>query len=163
MELPKQAGATTALTFLCLLCTCVVVHAYSGDTVYVPAGSFVMGNTGIGITTNCPSTLIFLTTFTATAGNKKVVLEWTTESEINNMGFNIYRAESENGEYVQINEELIPAKGSATQGATYTFTDSAVKNRTTYFYKLEDVDTNGTGMFHEIKSATPRFILGFFN
>ena len=35
---------------------------------------------------------------------------------------------------------LIPAKGSATQGASYEFVDKNVKNGRTYYYKLEDID-----------------------
>ena len=33
---------------------------------------------------------------------------------------------------------LIPAQGSTTQGASYEFIDNEVKNRKTYYYKLED-------------------------
>ena len=63
-------------------------------------------------------------------------------------------------EYVKINSELIPAKGSETKGAKYVFTDNIAKNRKTYFYKLEDIDLNGTSTMHGPKSATPRLILG---
>jgi hypothetical protein len=106
------------------------------------------------------STVISLTSFTAQASNGRVKLEWTTEAEIDNAGFNIYRSETEAGEYVKINSELIPAKGSETKGAKYVFTDNIAKNRKTYFYKLEDVDLNGTSTMHGPKSATPRLILG---
>ncbi len=63
-------------------------------------------------------------------------------------------------EYVKINPELIPAKGSETKGAKYVFTDNIAKNRKTYFYKLEDIDKYGTTTMHGPKSATPRLILG---
>ena len=56
-------------------------------------------------------TLIELSTFEAIPGNKKVTLEWVTESEIDNGGFNIYRAEEEDAEYIQINDSLIPVDG----------------------------------------------------
>ncbi len=106
------------------------------------------------------STLITLSSFTAKASNGRVKLEWKTEAEIDNAGFNIYRSETEAGEYVKINSELIPAKGSETKGAKYVFTDNIAKNRKTYFYKLEDIDLNGTSTMHGPKSATPRLILG---
>jgi hypothetical protein len=57
---------------------------------------------------------------------------------------------------VKINASLIPAEGSATQGASYQFIDKNVKNRTTYYYKLEDIDLNGTSTMHGPVSATPR-------
>jgi hypothetical protein len=55
-------------------------------------------------------TVINLFFFTATPKSGKVILAWSTESETNNAGFNIYRADSENGEYIKINDSLIPAQ-----------------------------------------------------
>ena len=89
-------------------------------------------------------TLITLSSFTA-KGKK---LTWVTESEIDNAGFNIWRADAEAGPYVQLNDEIIPARGSAVQGAKYTFTDKTAKGKNTYFYKLEDVDVFGISTFH---------------
>jgi hypothetical protein len=85
-----------------------------------------------------------------------------TETEIDNAGINIWRSESENGDYVKLNEEIIPAKGTDTKGATYVFTDNIAKNRKKYFYKLEDIDGDGKSTFNGPKSATPRWILGLF-
>jgi hypothetical protein len=106
------------------------------------------------------STQITLASLTAKPFNGEVVLEWKTESEIDNAGFNLYRSESEDGEYVKINDSLISAEGSPTQGATYQFVDESVKNRTTYYYKLEDIDLNGTSTMHGPVSAVPRLVRG---
>jgi hypothetical protein len=106
------------------------------------------------------STLIRLSFLTATPKAGKVILQWNTESEIDNAGFNIYRATSENGEYKKINEALIPAQGLSTQGASYEFVDNDVKNRKTYYYKLEDIDLNGISTLHGPITATPRLIFG---
>jgi sugar lactone lactonase YvrE len=105
-------------------------------------------------------TLVTLSSFTATAQASRVILQWTTESEIDNAGFNIYRATSADGSYVKINKQLIAAKGSASQGTVYGFIDNNVKNRKTYYYQLEDIDLNGKSTFHEPVSATPRLIYG---
>jgi hypothetical protein len=109
--------------------------------------------TGVDFVASVP-TLIGLSSFTAAPSDRAVILKWTTASEIDNAGFNIYRAESESGEYVKINASLIPAEGSATQGATYQFIDENVRNRTTYYYKLEDIDLNATSTMHGPVSAT---------
>ncbi|MCX5905388.1 MAG: hypothetical protein NTV89_18395 [Proteobacteria bacterium] len=114
-------------------------------------------------TTTEQPTAIELASFTATPKKREIILEWETASEINNAGFNIYRSESENGAYTKINAALIPTKGSTTQGASYEFVDTAVKNRKTYYYKLEDIDLNGTATMHGPVSATPRLILGKLN
>jgi hypothetical protein len=107
------------------------------------------------------ATLITLSSFEAIPGSGKVTLQWTTESEVDNAGFNLYRAEAPDGPYVKINSALIPAKGSATQGTTYEYVDSGLKNRTTYYYKLEDIDQSGTVTMHGPKEATPRFLYMF--
>ena len=66
---------------------------------------------------NGVSTLIKLASFHATPKLAKVILNWSTESEIDNAGFNLYRSEPEDGELPKINSSLIPANGSSTQGA----------------------------------------------
>jgi hypothetical protein len=106
------------------------------------------------------STVINLSSFTATPKAGKVLLQWTTEAEIKNAGFNLYRSTSEDGEYIKINDSLIPAQGASTQGASYEYVDKDVKNRKTYYYKLEDIDLKGTSTMHGPVSATPRWILG---
>ena len=103
----------------------------------------------------CPPTLITLTSFTAESQSGEVLLQWTTAAEIDNAGFNLYRAESVDGEYVQINETLIPAEGSPTQGASYQFIDENVQNRKTYWYKLEDMDIYGQRTMYGPISGRP--------
>jgi hypothetical protein len=116
--------------------------------------------TTISTTTTVPPTVVSLIDFNAIPGNRIVTLGWSTASEIDNAGFNIYRTENENGNYTKINSTLIPAQGSSTQGASYEFTDNDVQNRKAYFYKLEDIDLNGTATMHGPVSATPRLIYG---
>jgi hypothetical protein len=108
----------------------------------------------------CGSTVIDLSSFTAAPKADRVILEWTTESEIDNAGFNLYRATSENGEYIKINDSLITAKSSPTQGAAYEFIDKNVKPWKKAYYKLEDIDLNGMSTFHGPVKATPRLIYG---
>jgi hypothetical protein len=104
-------------------------------------------------------TLIGLSSFEATGGLRRINLIWVTESEVNNAGFNIYRAESANGTYQKINYALIQAQGSPTQGAAYEYVDKDVKGRKTYYYKLEDIDLTGKSMLHGPVSATPKLVL----
>jgi hypothetical protein len=108
----------------------------------------------------CETTLIQISGFSVTPGLGKVTIEWSTESETDNAGFNIYRSESADGDYIKINTSLIPANGSSIQGASYEFADTDVQNRKTYYYKLKDIDLNGTSTMHGPVSATPRLIYG---
>ena len=109
-------------------------------------------------TTTITPTVISLAEFKAIPGSGKVTLIWTTASEIDTAGFNIYRSTEENGAYEKINSALIKATGSPGAGAAYRFIDSAVKNRKTYWYKLEDIDLYGKATMHGPVSATPKLI-----
>ncbi len=62
------------------------------------------------------------------------------------------------GPYTKINGSLIAAKGSVNRGASYGFVDEGVKNRTTYYYKLVDVNIYGIATLHGPKVAKPRLI-----
>ena len=48
---------------------------------------------GIGDVCEEMSTVISLSSFTASPSSRAVILAWATESEIDNAGFNLYRAE----------------------------------------------------------------------
>jgi len=106
-------------------------------------------------TTELP-TLISLITFEANGLLRRIILTWDTASEFDNAGFNLYRAETENGAYIKINAALIPAKGSVAQGAAYRYIDWTAEKGKTYFYKLEDVDIAGIATQHGPASATAK-------
>jgi hypothetical protein len=82
-------------------------------------------------------------------------LKWETASEIDNAGFNIYRSESKDGEYTQINDSIITTEGSSTVGATYEFIDTNVQNGKTYYYELQGMDMEGYSSIYGSVSATP--------
>jgi streptogramin lyase len=103
-----------------------------------------------------PPTNINLSALKAIPSNEKVTLKWQTETETDNTGFNIWRAEG----FQKINEEFIPALGSPVSGSEYDFVDQWVLNGKRYFYLLEDVATTGMSTFHGPVKATPRWIYG---
>ena len=107
-------------------------------------------------TTTAPPTNIELSILDATPSDKQVILKWKTESETENVGFNIWRADN----FVKINDAVIPALGSSVSGSEYDFVDEWVLNGKRYFYLLEDIDTNGISTFHGPVKATPRLIYG---
>jgi hypothetical protein len=77
-----------------------------------------------------------------------VIVEWTTESEVDTAGFNLYRSESVEGPYRKINPELIPGSSDPLLGGKYVYTDTDVVAGQTYYYKLEDVELDGTTTVH---------------
>lgn len=103
----------------------------------------------------CEPTLVILISFKADGGENEVRLSWRTASEVENAGFNLYRALSTNGPWTKINESLIEARGNPDSGADYVYTDTSVIKGITYFYKLEDVDLYGMSTFHGPVTAIP--------
>ena len=128
-------------------------------------------------------TLIELDQFTAVPliavpQSKHIAITWSTLSEIDNAGFNLWRSEAKDGKYIKVNPGIIEAEGGATLGAEYSYTDTATDTATdtvtdtatdnvadtvagtaakpgiTYYYKLEDIDTKGVSTFHGPVSAT---------
>ena len=86
---------------------------------------------------------VFLSVFTATVTPNGVLLSWRTESEVDNLGWNIYRSKKQDGEYHRINDRLIGGAGNSAMPNNYQFLDKEAKEGITYFYYLEDIDISG--------------------
>lgn len=85
-----------------------------------------------------------LSAFSAIMENGRVLLKWTTESERDNLGFNILRAEEKEGAYKKINGRLIEGAGNSTTRIEYQYYDDRdIHVNNTYYYKLQDLDING--------------------
>jgi len=86
--------------------------------------------------------------FTAKPQGQTVVIEWKTWMEFDNTGFNLYRSEKKDADYIKINDSFIPTKLTGPySGGTYMLTDTAVADRTKYYYRLETVDAKGASQF----------------
>ena len=86
---------------------------------------------------------VSLSSFRPALENGKVVIRWITESELDNAGFNILRSDSRNGEYKQINTELIRGAGTTGERNTYKWVDGSAKHNVVYYYQIEDVSFAG--------------------
>jgi hypothetical protein len=100
-------------------------------------------------------TAVELAWFAATARDGAVVLAWETASEIDLLGFHVYRAEAVDGRRTRLNEALLPGQAPGSPvGAVYEFVDDAVAPGVTYWYWLADVDTHGAATLHGPVSAS---------
>lgn len=99
-----------------------------------------------------------LTVFEVQISNGNVVLNWITESELNNLGFEVWRSDEENGQYTLLssysNNPKLEGHGNSSAQHEYSFVDELVVNGQTYWYKISDVDFNGNRTFHGPKSIT---------
>ena len=72
-----------------------------------------------------------------------VVLTWTTESEVDNAGFNLRRSEKRASGFTLLNPALIAGAGTTGERQTYTFTDTSAKPGVEYYYQIEEVAFDG--------------------
>jgi len=94
-------------------------------------------------------TAVELAAFDAAPQDNGVLLTWETASEVDNLGFNIYRADAQVGALIKINPNLIPAKNlGSSMGAAYSFLDDSAVPGATYYYWLEDLDMSGASAKH---------------
>ncbi len=74
----------------------------------------------------------------------KIIVQWATETEVNTAGFNLYRSSSIEGPFERLNSELVYSQGDPLTGAEYEFVDSGIRRNQTYYYQLEELETNGS-------------------
>ena len=72
-----------------------------------------------------------------------VVLTWTTESEVDNAGFNLRRSEKRASGFTLLNPALIAGAGTTGERQTYAFTDTSAKPGVEYYYQIEEVAFDG--------------------
>ena len=81
-----------------------------------------------------------LTAFSASVIDNNVFLEWTTGTEVNNLGFEVERRSIESG-YETLG--FVSGAGSTTEPQNYSFTDSKVV-KGSYIYRLKQIDLDGS-------------------
>jgi hypothetical protein len=96
-----------------------------------------------------PTTAVTLRSFVVATEGNTVLIDWRTGTEMNSVGFNLYRA-GEDGNFVKINDSIIPATGSEIAGGSYNFTDTPGTGE--YVYFLEEVDySTVTTQYNEVQ------------
>lgn len=106
-----------------------------------------------------PSTPLAVTLagFQAQWADNQVLVTWDTVSEINNMGFNLYRSQSPDQVGELITAQMVPSQAPGSNlGYSYSFVDSNVTAGATYWYTLADLDLFGVATQHGPVSAVPQ-------
>jgi Leucine-rich repeat (LRR) protein len=106
-----------------------------------------------------------LSAFSGASTPDGVHLRWRTQSEMNNLGFHVYRSWSaktlfslpSDGEYVRLTSTIIKGLGTDATPHDYSFLDETVQEGHTYWYVIEDLDFSGvTGRSHPIQVTFQR-------
>ena len=90
-----------------------------------------------------------LASFTSNINRNEVTLNWTTNSELNNKGYDIERAISKTAEWTKVG--FVEGKGTVNQPSSYSFKDKNLSSNT-YKYRLKQTDYNGGFKYYELQS-----------
>jgi hypothetical protein len=77
---------------------------------------------------------------------------WTTASEQNNFGFDVFRGDTEKGEFRKLTKEPILGAGTSDETHKYEYRDDTIDPCKEYWYYVEGITTSGS---HE--KFTPTF------
>jgi hypothetical protein len=89
-----------------------------------------------------------LAKFSVEAKPGYIMVSWTTQSETENLGFQIYKSASKDGEKEQVNNKIINGAINSQTRSDYNFEDRDVSANATYYYWLGDVSLDGTIAYH---------------
>jgi hypothetical protein len=83
----------------------------------------------------------------------KNTAHWTTASEEENFGYDVYRGDSENGPFVKLTKQPILGNGTTLETHKYEYADDAIDPCRDYWYYVESIATDGarekfTPVFH---------------
>jgi hypothetical protein len=85
-----------------------------------------------------------------------IQVTWSTASELDIAGYNLLRAESPQGPFTRINQQLIPPSDDPLTGGDYTYEDAGLMPGVTYYYLLEDLELSGAVNRHGPIAQTAR-------
>jgi hypothetical protein len=89
------------------------------------------------------TTAVLIVEFTAYPDSGSAVVRWETGYESGTLGFHLERLDEESGDWLRLNEELLPSPVGSGTGTVYHFVDEGAKSGTTYRYRLIEEDFLG--------------------
>lgn len=91
---------------------------------------------------------VTLSSFTAEYSNNSICLTWVTESESSVLGYHLYRsATNDISSALRITPNYISAENTSSTH-TYAFTDDEILPNQTYYYWLQDLESNNTTILY---------------
>jgi len=126
---------------------------YGNSDLYTLASGFDSHDFRTFGMTRSVSTPVELAAFTATALPGVNEINWTTQSETNNLGFHLLRSTSPHGERMQINDKLIEGAVNSQIRHDYNFKDYKIEDKVVYYYWLADIALDGQINYNGPKTA----------
>ncbi|NUN09934.1 MAG: T9SS type A sorting domain-containing protein [Ignavibacteriaceae bacterium] len=95
-----------------------------------------------------------LTDFSVKAIGGSIRLRWVTATEVNNFGFEIEKYEQGEGAGVFAMAGFLPGSGNSHSPKEYSFTDTKVTPGRAYYYRLKQIDTDGSFNYSKVVSTS---------
>ena len=92
--------------------------------------------------------------YSAIIEQNAAVITWRTETELNNLGFHIYRSDNPETDFVKITDDMIWGQGSTSTPHDYEYVDRTVEANSDYWYLIETISTDGLRTFYGPFEAT---------
>lgn len=73
----------------------------------------------------------------------KNTIRWSTASEVENFGYDVYRGEAEEGPFVRLTAKPIPGAGTSDEPHKYSYVDKDIDPTKDYWYYVESVSYSG--------------------
>ncbi|MGB0132787.1 hypothetical protein [Dokdonella sp.] len=87
--------------------------------------------------------------------------KWSLASEQDNFGFDVFRGDTEEGEFIKLNENPILGAGTTDETQKYQYRDDSIDPCREYWYYVESISTDGvrekmTPTFKAAAKRSPR-------
>lgn len=104
------------------------------------------------LTNTCATLPVNFKMFNVTQRSGKAFLNWETELENNNQGFEVQKRIA-NGQYVKIGFVESKAPNGNGSAYSYSFNDEQLLQRGVTYYRLKQVDLDGRSSYSEVKAV----------
>jgi hypothetical protein len=70
-------------------------------------------------------------------------VRWSTASEVDNFGYDVYRSMSADGPFERLTRDPIPGAGTTDLPQRYSYVDAAIDPHQAYYYYVESISLSG--------------------
>ena len=70
-------------------------------------------------------------------------VRWTTASEVDSFGFDVFRGESAEGPFLRLNAKPIAGAGTSDESHSYAWVDETIDPAKDYYYYVESISIDG--------------------
>jgi len=105
----------------------------------------------------CAVTQALVTSLRAVPEGRGLAVEWETSSEAATAGFYLFRFDPKGGEWLKVNEGILPVAVESPQGGTYQFLDTTADPRESHTYSLLEIESTGRERAYGPFAVTPDF------